>query len=281
MRTDRELREWRQDLAQRLRAGGVVESQRELGYVVGAVCRTPIPAVVSRDEEAAILRAVDRRASGMPLAYALGSAGFRYLDLEVDDRVLIPRPETEDLVQTVLDWAWRRGGEVRGLEIGVGSGAIILSLAEEGPFSRLVGTDISPDALAVARRNAHRVGTNRVSLLVGSLFAPLHPAAKFDVIVSNPPYLTPREFDQTDRSVRGFEPAVALVSPPDGMSHLEAICRGARSHLSPGGLLALEIDARRAAPSVEAAKAAGLAEVRVRPDVFGRDRILTAQQGSC
>lgn len=241
-----------------------------------AVCGTPAPESLRRDQEAAVDRSVTRRVSGMPLAYASGTAGFRYLDLEVNEHVLIPRPETEGLVQVVLDWTRTRSEPLRGLEIGVGSGAVVLSLAREGTFEMLVGTDVSTGALAVAGRNVARTGAPEVRLVAGSLFDALRPGVRFDVIVSNPPYLTEGELADTEPSVHRYEPRVALVSSGNGMDHLVAICRGARCRLAPGGLLALEIDSRRGTESVAAARAAGLEDVRVSPDVFGRDRVLTA-----
>lgn len=268
--------------AERLRGAGVAAPRREADRLWWAVTgdepmarwaihrRQPSPDAVARYREA-----VRRRGAGEPFAYAAGTAAFRLLELDVDRRVLIPRPETEGLVQRVLDWAGRRGEAVSGAEIGVGSGCVVLSLASEGPFRRLVGTDCSAGALEVARRNAERVRPPvHVEWRLGSLFAPLRGDA-FDVIVANPPYLTEDDLRRTDPSVREYEPHEALVSGDGGMAHVRALCAGAASHLRPGGLLALEIDHRRADLARDAAREAGFTAT-VETDLFGRKRYLLA-----
>lgn len=223
------------------------------------------------------------RGPAEPRAYAEGVAGFRYLDLLVDRRVLIPRPETEGLVERVLAWSagrWGRGnGEGRTvLDLGTGSGCIALSLATEGRFSRIVATDVSAGALEVARENARRVGPERVpEFRLGHLFEPV-AGERFDVIVSNPPYIAEPEYPELDQSVRDFEPREALLSGPDGLAHTRAILEGALEHLAPGGLVALEVDSRRAEPSAALARVAGFQDVRVEPDVFDRPRFLLARE---
>lgn len=218
-------------------------------------------------------------AGSEPRAYAEGIAGFRFLELVVDRRVLIPRPETEGLVELVLAWArerWGSGEWGAVLDLGTGSGCIALSLASEGRFSRIVATDVSPDALAVARLNAARVGPVRApEFRLGSLFEPV-AGERFDVIVSNPPYIAEPEYAELDPGVRDFEPPLALVSGPDGLWHTRAILMAAGTHLLPGGLLALELDSRRAGASAEIARASGLTGVRMLRDVFDRARYLLA-----
>lgn len=223
--------------------------------------------------------AVRRRAEGAPLEYAAGRAAFRHLDLVVDESVLIPRPETEGLVQHVLDWSTRedRWGSV--LDLGVGSGCIVVSLATEGRYRHLVGTDLSPDALAVAADNTRRlVAGTPVELCVGDLYEPVG-ARRFDVIVSNPPYVAPAEFDALEAGVRGWEPRAALVSENEGLEHIRVICAGATERLNDGGLLALEIDARRWREALAAARDAGFSGADVAADVFGRPRYLLAGAG--
>ena len=215
-----------------------------------------------------------------PRAYAEGVAGFRLLELLVDRRVLIPRPETEGLVERVLAWSrgrWGSGEWGTVLDLGTGSGCIALSLAAEGRFARIVATDVSPEALEVARLNAARVGPDpEPEFRLGSLFEPV-AGERFDVIVSNPPYIAEPEYAELDPSVRDFEPRLALLSGPDGLTHTRAILQRAGDHLMPGGLLALEVDSRRADQSADIARASWQ-EVRVERDVFDRPRYLLARK---
>jgi release factor glutamine methyltransferase len=222
---------------------------------------------------------LERLVAGEPLAYVLGTAGFRRLELAVDRRVLIPRPETEGLVELVLDWASRRaagGGVVA--DVGTGSGCIALALATEGSFDRLIATDVSDQALAVARRNLELVRPSvPVDLRLGDLLAPL-AGEHLDAIVSNPPYVSENEWAALDGGVRLHEPVGALVSA-GGMWHIERLVAGAGRLLSSGGLLALEIDARRSAPALALAHRLGWSRAAVRCDVFGRDRFLLMTKG--
>jgi release factor glutamine methyltransferase len=217
-----------------------------------------------------------------PRAYVEGIAGFRLLDLVVDRRVLIPRPETEGLVERVLSWSGARCA-VRGelltvLDLGTGSGCIALSLAMEGRFARIVATDVSQEALAVARLNAARVRPERLpEFRLGAFFAPVG-GEQFDVIVSNPPYIAAGEYAELDPSVRDFEPRLALESGADGLAHTRAILDAAPDHLEPGGLVALELDSRRAEPAAAIARARGFRDVRVERDVFDRPRFLLARK---
>lgn len=216
-----------------------------------------------------------------PRAYAEGVAGFRLLDLLVDRRVLIPRPETEGLVERVLAWARGRWGDGEWgtvLDLGTGSGCIALSLATEGRFARIVATDVSADALAVARANVGRVHPERVpEFRRGNLFEPV-AGERFDVIVSNPPYIAEPEYAELDPSVRAFEPREALVSGADGLAHTRAMLEQGGDHLMPGGVVALEVDSRRAEQSAGLARAAGFEHVRVEYDVFDRPRFLLVRK---
>lgn len=230
------------------------------------------------DEEIATFKAaLLRRARREPLQYIAGHADFRQLRLRVDPRVLIPRPETELLVGEVLRWASARGASTA-VDVGTGSGAIALSLATEGAFSRIVATDISEPALALARENLEAIRPpTPVEMRHGSLLEPLR-GERFDVIVSNPPYIGEPERDSLDAEVRDFEPATALFSGEDGLDAVRAIVRGAADHLHGGGLLALEIGV------TQGAAVAGLiretrrfAEPVVRQDLAGRDRIVIAE----
>lgn len=273
--------------AARLADAGVQEPRRQAAALwawlhdtsVGAtwLARETIPG--PRDT-AQLVAAVDRRLAGEPLPYVVGRAGFRTLDVLVDGRVLIPRPETEGLVEHVLRWARRRGPGGRVADIGTGSGCIALSLAVEGVFVEVVATDESRSALAVAQANRRRIQpTVPVEFREGTLLEPLGHE-QFDVIVSNPPYLTEREFDALEPSVRLFEPRAALVGGNDGMDHLRGILGGSAANLADGGLLALELDAERATETRDLARDLGWTNCRLEYDVFGRLRYLLATKES-
>ena len=221
--------------------------------------------------------AADRRAAGAPLAYAVGKANFRELTLEVDERVLIPRPETELLVDLVLQRAAPGGIAV---DVGTGSGAIAIALATEGRFQRVIATDISTDALAVARSNAARAGATTLVFSAGSLLRTPEVrrlASGIAAVVSNPPYISFDEMAQLPRSVRDWEPALALLSPGDGLAVTARLVKQAARQLQTGGLLALEVDARRAALVAEMVAADGrFDEVTVKLDLAGRERFVLA-----
>lgn len=223
--------------------------------------------------------AMQRLAEGMPFAYAVGSAGFRTLDLAIDPRALIPRPETEGLVDLVLR---ETGSGKRGLaaDIGTGSCCIALSLAVEGQFERVIAVERSPEAAALARENIARIDPpTPVELRIGNLLEPLRDNAaggRFAVIVANPPYLTEAEYLELDRSVRDFEPRDALVSGADGLEATRAILAGAAGLLAPQGVLALEIDERRAEAIRALARAYGWARVDIHDDLFGCKRYAIA-----
>ncbi len=221
------------------------------------------------------------RAKRRPLQYVLGTAAFRELELEVDERVLIPRPETEELVEAVLARVreWGRSG-LSVLDVGTGSGAIALSLALEGPFGRVVGSDRSADALELARRNAARLGLERVHLdwREGDLLEVVAEGERFDVLVSNPPYVGENEVGALEPEVREWEPREALVAPRAGLELLVRLVEGAPAVLAPGGLLALELGAGQAAEIEGAVRATpGLGAPVVLRDLSRRDRILIAE----
>jgi release factor glutamine methyltransferase len=223
--------------------------------------------------------AVARLRTGAPFAYAVRRAAFRHLTLDVDERVLIPRPETEGLVEEVLRMTRGIGGCA--IDIGTGSGAIALSLASEGMFDRVIATDISRDALAVASRNAARLAgalRTAVEFRHGSLLAPVQGMSAA-VIVSNPPYIAYHEADALPASVRDWEPTLALLSGADGMSATNAIIRGAAELLQHDGVLALEVDARRASLAAESlAVDPRYREIAVRLDLAGRERFVVARR---
>ena len=232
-----------------------------------------------RPEELAEFRSrLKRRARHEPLQYIAGHADFRELRLKVDGRVLIPRPETEQLVGEVLARCAGLQG-LSALDVGTGSGAIALSLATEGPFRRVVATDLSGDALAVAAEN-HRESAPAapLELRLGHLFEPVR-GERFDVVVSNPPYVGEEERDSLDAEVREWEPATALFSGPGGLDLVEMLVREAPDHLEPGGLLALEIGAGQGARALALLEGVGeLAGAELRRDLSGRDRFVLARR---
>jgi release factor glutamine methyltransferase len=218
-----------------------------------------------------------RRAQREPLQYILGRQGFRDLDLEVGPGVLIPRPETERLVEAVLAWSeGREGLEV--LDVGTGSGAIALSLLAEGPFARGVGTDASSVALDFARRNREAAGAeSRLELREGRLFEPVREGERFDVVVSNPPYVAEGDREGLQAEVSGWEPEEALFAGDDGLDVLRGIVPGAVAVLRPGGLLALEVGDRQAQRVVELIEeAARYRDTTIHRDLGGKNRIVTA-----
>lgn len=219
-----------------------------------------------------------RRARREPLQYIAGTAAFRNLNLRVDRRVLIPRPETEVLVEEVLRWCRGRSG-LSALDVGTGSGAIAICLATEGDaFSHVVGTDLSADALEVARMNAEAAAPDRgVELRQGAVYAPV-AGERFDVIVSNPPYVAEAERDDLQPEVVRWEPELALFSGADGLTVIRELVDGAPLHLRPGGLLAMEIGAGQGDAVRQLVLASGaFGRVEVRPDLSGRDRIVLAE----
>ena len=235
---------------------------------------------LTADELERYRAAVRRRLKREPVQYILGSAAFRHLELAVDARVLIPRPETELLVGAVLDWSSERGRGGAVLDVGTGSGAIALSLATEGGFERVVASDASADALSVARSNAARVGcAERVELREGSLFDVVRPGEQFAVVVSNPPYVADEERGSLAPEVVEHEPALALFAGSDGLAVIEAIVGGAADHLELGGLLALEIGAAQGPAVLSLLERSGrYTAPRIVRDLAGRDRIALAER---
>ena len=216
--------------------------------------------------------AVRRRAAGEPLAHVTGVVGFRHLTLRSDRRALIPRPETEGLVELVL----ARVSQGRVADVGTGTGCIALSLATEGGYAAVIGTDLSPEALRLAAENRRAVGA-RVSLVQGNLCDALRPDS-LDALVSNPPYLTAEEYAGLERSVRDWEPELALAAGGDGMDAIARLLDTGIAVVRPGGWLALEIDCARAALCARRAGAAGWTDVAIHADLFGRERYLLARR---
>jgi release factor glutamine methyltransferase len=264
-----------------LSAAGVREPRREalrLWCGLGGIAPAEIFLEGDAGEEpasaAALRAAVRRRADGEPLAHAVGSVGFRSLVLRSDRRALIPRPETEGLVDLLLGRV--RTGRVA--DIGTGSGCLALSLAAEGGFTQIAAVDLSSEALALAEENRAALGA-RVELVRGDLCRPLRPAS-LDAVVSNPPYLTEGEYAALDPSVKRWEPAAALVSGLDGLHATGRLLKEARDVLRAGGWLALEVDCTRAAAVAAHGGALGWMDIAIHADLFGRERYLLARRSA-
>jgi release factor glutamine methyltransferase len=272
-------------LAKELAGEGVPPARADARDLIAAVMGRPrfwpsaYPSLELDDSAVGAIRgAADRLERGMPFQYAVGKAAFRHLTLRVDPRVLIPRPETELLIDLTLALAGA-GGAVA--DIGTGSGAIALALASEGRFDRVIATDVSEDALAVARANLDVIPPERramVEFRVGDLLAPVR-GESLRAVVSNPPYISKAEKGDLPAGVRDWEPHLALFSDDDGMAAIHAILRDAPLVLEGGGVLVLEIDSGRAAIARDrAATDARWRDVDLRTDLTGRDRFLVARR---
>lgn len=219
-----------------------------------------------------------RRAAGEPVAYLVGEREFYGRPFRVSPAVLIPRPDTETLVEAALHWAHARDADapLRIADVGTGSGCIAVTMACELPDAQVVASDVSRDALDVARGNAERLGVaDRVTFVEGAWAEPLREHAPFDMLLSNPPYVTDAEWQELATDVRNYEPRQALTAGADGMDAYRALLRDAPSLLAPGGYVALEVDPRRA-EQVEALvrHAFPAATTRRLRDLTDRDRVV-------
>lgn len=218
---------------------------------------------------------VRRRAQHEPVQYIVGETEFFGLKLKVDRRALIPRPETEQLVEHIVV-ACNGSAPTRAIDLGTGSGAIALAMLRAFPAMTLVAVERSTDALALARENAANLGLeSRVTLVASDWFESVAPEA-FDIVVSNPPYLTAEETAQTLPEVRGFEPNEALTAEDNGLADLTKIIAGAPRYLKTGGLLALETGIAQHERLLAQTKAVGFTRSESKPDLTGRDRFILA-----
>ena len=221
---------------------------------------------------------VRRRSQREPLQYILGETEFHGLKLKVDRRALIPRPETELLVERVLAiCAERANVGTNVLDLGTGSGAIALAMAAGRGSARVTAVEFSEDALALARENAIATGLqDRVVFTRSHWFAGLAAEARFDVMVANPPYLSAEETAETAPEVRAHEPATALTAAEGGLADLRAIVAQAPEYLNAGGLLALETGITHHSEVLRLARTAGFSRMESRQDLTGRDRYVLA-----
>jgi release factor glutamine methyltransferase len=278
-------RSWRELLAETAEVLGSRNDARRL--VEEASGYEGADLVLALDEEATVrcgsylTRMVERRLTGEPLQYVLGRWGFRSLDLMVDRRVLIPRPETEQLVEWALEEGRRRAERGRRpvvADLGTGSGAIAVSLAAE-LGAEVWATDVSPDALDVARANLAGLGTwaaTRVRLLEGWWWTALPSELRegIDIAVANPPYVAEDEILPPE--VEEYEPRLALRSGPHGLDAITEIVSGAPGWLAPGGVLLVELAPAQAPAVRELARRSGAVQADIRQDALGRDRALVA-----
>lgn len=281
---------WRQlrgEAVARLAEAGVDDPEQEVRWIAErASGRTAAEQTAHLDtpatgrEVAFVDQMVARRAAGEPLQYVLGRWAFRTLDLLVDRRVLIPRPETEVVAGLAIDAAAALDRPAVVADLGTGSGAIALSLAaERWPHIEVWATDASADALSVARANLAGLGRRAgvVRLVEGDWFAalPAELAGRLDVVVSNPPYVP--DGDPLPAEVAEWEPASALRAGPDGLADVRRIVAAAPAWLAPGGVLVVEIGDTQGEAARALALDAGLVDGRVEPDLAGRPRALVAR----
>ncbi|HEY2939649.1 MAG TPA: peptide chain release factor N(5)-glutamine methyltransferase [Gaiellaceae bacterium] len=261
----------------RLAEAGVDSARLEAELLLARACDDCARALLyaeldrqmSEEQEAAFERNVARRETREPLAYVLGEWGFRRLTLKTDRRALIPRPETEVVVERALEHlAGLPEPEV--LDVGTGTGAIALALVDEHPGARVTAIDASPEALALARENLDLAGVNgRVQLIEHDLTSGLGEA-RFELVVSNPPYVEPDELETLQPEVRDWEPHVALVAP----GATDAVARAATAALRPGGWLVLETAATAGERVRRLLEELGYERVTITPDLAGRDRVV-------
>jgi release factor glutamine methyltransferase len=232
---------------------------------------------LEKEELATFKALIARRTAGEPTQYLTGVREFYNRPFKVDPRVLIPRPETELLVEAALH-ALPKDAPSRALDLCTGSGCIAISLAAERPQAEVLAVDLSPDACALARENAEALGVAaRVQVLEGDLYAPLPPDARFDLVVSNPPYVGTAEITTLSAEVRR-EPRMALDGGADGLALVRRVFAGARRVLRPGGLLALEMGETQGPQLLALLTAAGFAAPRVVRDLEQRERMAFGTQ---
>ena len=264
------------------------EAKILLAFVLEKHYQLPRSALLSRDEMALNANALQewrdlesRRRQGEPMAYLVGKRGFHAIELEVAPGVLIPRPETELLVDIALQEIQQLGNQAKVakvLDLGTGSGAIALAVAHAAPQAIVTATDQSTEALDIAKRNATHLQLNeRVQFAQGSWYEALENSVQFDVILSNPPYIAAGDTHLSHGDLR-FEPSSALTDGANGLSCLEAIISGANRFLRAGGLIAVEHGFDQSADVVNLMKMANFDEIRIHQDLAGHCRVVSARK---
>lgn len=217
-----------------------------------------------------------RRRAGEPVAYLLGVREFYGRPFRVDHRVLIPRPDTETLVEVALVRTKHLDLCARVLDLCTGSGCVAISLAKERPTTCVLGLDVSPDAVDVARENAMRLGAVNCTIGQSDLFAAVASThARFDLITANPPYIPDAEIPSLDIDIRGFEPHLALAGGDDGLSIVRRIVSEAPGHLASGGVLAAEVMTGQASAVCELFEQQGFSDIQIKKDLGGRERVVS------
>lgn len=261
------------------------EARILLAHILEKYYQLPRSALLSRDDmslnEQAFLEwknLVSRRVLGVPIAYILGKKGFHNIELEVGPGVLIPRPETELLVEIALTEIAKLNKPTKVLDLGTGSGAIALSIASSAPLASLIASDQSTEALAIAKHNAQTLNLlDQVQFLLGNWYTALTEPSQFDVIVSNPPYIAHQGPHLSQGDLR-FEPVSALTDFGSGLGCLEIIIAGADQYLKPGGLIALEHGFDQSEAVLELMQVAGLIDVRAHLDLAGHYRAASGRK---
>ena len=261
------------------------EAKILLAFVIEKHYQLPRSALLSRDEMELSLEALEqwrnlesKRLSGEPIAYLVGKRGFHDIELYVASGVLIPRPETEILVEIALREIQTLNRPANILDLGTGSGAIALAIAHSAPQTIVTATDQSLEALAIAKMNADQLGfSDRVQFTLGSWYEALKEAIQFDVILSNPPYIAAGDSHLSEGDLR-FEPASALTDGAGGLSCLEAIILQVDPYLKPGGLVAVEHGFDQSDAVVNLMKAAQLQEIQVHKDLAGHCRAVSGRK---
>ena len=231
---------------------------------------------LSVEVQKAFEKQVERRVQGEPLQYVMGSAAFHCIELAVGPGVLIPRPETEQLVELALKQC-PANAEV--LDLCTGSGAIALAMAMQRPNARFTGVDISEEALCYARQNKSRLGTLNVEFLQGDLFAPLPAGTKYTLVTANPPYVSEKDYDNLEPVVRVYEPRQALLAEENGLAVLRRIAEGVGRVLVDGGFVISEIGDEQGRAVKTIFQEANLQNVQVLKDYSEKDRFVVAVKG--
>lgn len=267
----------------RLREAGVqaaaLDARLLVAHVLGLTSTGLIvaePAPISPRDAAGIEAVIARRVAGEPVGRIIGRRAFFGLDLALSPATLEPRPDTETLVQAVLDWAGDRERPLRIVDVGTGTGAVLLALLAALPNARGLGTDISPDAAATALANAHSIG---VADRAGFTVCDAASAARgpVDVLVSNPPYIPSGDIAHLDREVREHDPRLALDGGPDGLAFYRLLASAASGLVSPAGAVLVEFGIGQAESVAELFRAAHLARLDVVHDIEDRPRVLRAE----
>lgn len=261
------------------------EARLLLAHTLEQHYQLPRSALLSRDEmelspsALAFWRELEsQRISGQPIAYLIGKKGFHNIELLVAPGVLIPRPETELLVEIGLREIQQLTGKVKLLDLGTGSGAIALAVASASPNTLVTATDQSSKALAIALKNTKNLGLEaRVQLVQGNWYEAISKEEQFDLILSNPPYIESNDPHLLQGDLR-FEPINALTDQADGLSCLRTIISGAQEHLKPSGLIAIEHGFDQSAAVIDLMKSAGLRDIETHLDLAGHHRVASGRK---